>query len=485
MHHFSQDVSFNATENFNNHTAHALLVTAFNKAQNVGLFSKLEQTLHLKMKKRTYSWADKLKTLWASIVVGCNHTSEINSKLGSHERAAARIFNLERFPDQSQVNRLLWAFEAEHVEQWRKIHLDLLCRYSRATARKRWLLLANRERLLPVDIDQRAIVVRGKQFELATKGYFSHKRGRKGYQLSLAFIGGPIGEVLDESLDSGNTPIVQRIDDLLSSAEEFCRRSSIPKDCILIRGDAQLGTPAIMAKIQAKGFHFLLKGLSPARAKRLLKQVGEQVIFFRVENGLERLPAWMCDMGEVEHREGRDRSSAIKVKTRTLLMVRQLEMNRKKRPDQKTREKLKQQGEQREKVTRVDYFLTDLTEKQLPVERVLAVYNDRPTIERYFYDEQYGLGARQVRTSHFAGEAMFEYIVATTNNLLKWMRHTTFRGTEIEKMGVSRIVHEAMQIAGRIYREGRKWVVEMPAEHVLVKQLMKSWKQLRPLAVDT
>jgi len=485
MSYFTQPVTFKATGDWHNHTSHALLVCAFNKAQDVKFFSRIEQTLHLKMKKRTFSWADKLKTLWASIVVGCNHTVEINSKLGSHERAAARLFGLDRFPDQSQINRLLWAFDEQQVEQWRKLHLDLLCRYSRATARKRWLLLANRERLLPVDIDQRGIVVRGKQFELASKGYFSHKRGGKGYQLSLAFIGGPVGEVLDEYLDPGNTPIHQRLDDLLKSLEEFCRRSRIPADCILIRGDAQLGTPAIMAKIRAKGFHYLLKGVSSARAKRLLGQVEQRAVFWKVENGLERLPAWMCDMGEVEHREGRDRSSGIRVLTRTLLMVRQMEINSKKRPDQKTRQRLKQQAQQREKVRRIDYFLTDLSEKQLPVERVLEVYNDRPTIERYFYDEQYGLGARQVRTGHFAGEAMFEFIVATTNNLLKWMRHTTFMGTEIEKMGVSRIVREVMQIAGRIKREGRKWVVEMPAEHWLVKQLMKSWNQLRPVPVDT
>jgi hypothetical protein len=437
------------------------------------------------MKKRTYSWSDKIKTLWASIVVGCNHTSEINSKLGSHERAVAGLFGLDRFPDQSQINRLLWAFDEQHVEQWRKLHLDLLCRHSRATARKRWLMMSNRERLLPVDIDQRGLVVRGKQFELATKGYFSHKRGRVGYQLSLAFIGGPVGEVLDEYLDSGKTSILNRVDDLLLSIEEFCRSTRIPKDCILIRGDAQLGTPAIIAKIKAKGFHYLLKGISSARAKRLLGQVEETAVFWRVENGLERLPAWMCDMREVEHREGRDRTSGIRVKTRTLLMVRQLEMNRKKRPDQKTRERLKQQGQQRERVTRVDYFLTDLDEKQLPIEKVLEVYNDRPTIERYFYDEQYGLGARQVRTRHFAGEAMFEFLVATTNNLLKWMRHSIFRGTEIEKMGVSRIVHEAMQIAGKIYKEGRKWIEKLPDEHNLVKQLMKSWKWLKPAAVDT
>ena len=256
MHHFSQKVAFKATEDWNNHTAHALLVTAFNKAQSVGLFTRIDDQLKMKMKKRTYSWSDKLATLWASVVVGCNHTFEINDKLGSHEKAAATMFGLNRFPDQSQINRLLWAFKDEHV----------------------------------------------------------------------------------------------------------------------------------------------------------------------------------CQM---------------------------------------------------QKETKEDYYLTDLDSDQLRVERVLEVYNDRPTIERYFYDEQYGLGARQVRTGHFAGEAMFEFIVATTNNLLRWMKQSTFRGTELEKIGLSRLIHQAMQIPGRIKRCGRKWVVEMPAQHHLVKQLMRSWKELKPAAVDT
>lgn len=478
-------VSYQSTDEWQDHTAHALLIAAFNKAQSIGLFQAIDQTITLKMKKIDYSWSDKLATLWASIVIGCNHTVEINTKLGSHEPGAAAMFGLKRFPDQSQVNRLLWAFQPDHIKQWRRLHLRLLCRHSRARARCRWHKLANRERMLPVDIDQRAVAVRGKQFELATRGYFGRKRGRRGYQLSLAFIGGGIGEVLDEYLDSGNTPIVERIDELLRSLEEFCRRTHIPRGCILIRGDAQLGTPAIMGKIRAKGFHYLLKGISSARAKKLLDQVEEEAVFWRVENGLERLPAWMCDMEEIEHREGKARSTGIRVVTRTLLMVRQMEMARRKRPDPKTRLLLKQRGEEREKVIKVDYFLTDLREEQLPIEEVLETYNDRPTIERYFYDEQYALGARQVRTRHFAGEAMFQYIVATTNNLLRWMKHTTFKGTEFEKMGIGRIIHQAMQIPARIRRWGEKWIIEMPSQHYLVKQLMKSWGELNQAPVDT
>jgi hypothetical protein len=172
MKHSNPTLLFEATNQWHDHTAHALLVCASNKAPSIGLFTGAENALYLKMKKVRYSWSQKLETLCASIVVGCNHTFDINIRLGSHERAAAPMVGLERFPDQSQINRLLWAFQPDHLNGWRRLHLDLLCRHTPATARKRWLMLSNRERILPVDIDQPAVVVRGKQFELATKGYF-------------------------------------------------------------------------------------------------------------------------------------------------------------------------------------------------------------------------------------------------------------------------------------------------------------------------
>jgi hypothetical protein len=106
-------------------------------------------------------------TLLASILTGCQHTVEINDSLGAHEKALAQAMGLDRFPDQSQVNRLLHATEAAHVEQWREAHLELLADNSRAGARCRWLKLANGEQMLVADIDQRALVVQGKQFELA------------------------------------------------------------------------------------------------------------------------------------------------------------------------------------------------------------------------------------------------------------------------------------------------------------------------------
>jgi hypothetical protein len=95
---------------------HALLSAAHRFAQDLGFFNAISQSISLKMKKIDYSWLDKLRTLWASLVIGCDHTLQINHFLGDHEPALAQVFGLTRFPEQSQVNRLPHAFDTSHLE---------------------------------------------------------------------------------------------------------------------------------------------------------------------------------------------------------------------------------------------------------------------------------------------------------------------------------------------------------------------------------
>src|SRR5262249_10457570 len=123
----------------------------------------------------------KMKTLWASIVVGCEHTYKINDKLGEHEQAIAQAVGLLRFPDQSQVNRWLHATRQEHLMQFRQVPLQLLGAHTRARFKANSCVMPNGEQMQVADIDQRALDVRGKQFVLAKSGYFGRKRGRRGY----------------------------------------------------------------------------------------------------------------------------------------------------------------------------------------------------------------------------------------------------------------------------------------------------------------
>lgn len=466
---YSTKVQFQTTTDWHEVTAHGLLLAAWEFAEKQSVFKKWEQ-IHYRMKTVKYTPLDKLKTLWASVVVGCDHTVEINDRLGEHEMALAGAVGLKRFPDQSQVNRLLTATQADQVDQMRHAHLELMRQHSRARARSRWLKLAGGHQFLVADIDQRALAVRGKQFELARPGFFGRKRGRRGYQLTVLFFGGVISELVDEYLDPGDTPIGYRIDDLLKSLQWLCQRLGIGREQVLIRGDAQLGTPVIIAQIQEAGFHFLFKGLSPQRAKKLLKQA--YGVFWRVKPGVENESRWMCDLGEIDHLDQSFKHRGRTVRARTLVMARvspasppKPGRHRKRVPDPKP-------------VVKYDYYLTDLTDRHLPVADVLPTYDDRATIERYFYDEQYALGARQVRTRHFAGEALFQLVVATTNNVLRWLQHRVFRQTELEHIGLGRLIRQAMQIPAHIFRRGEKWIVEMPQQHHLVRRLQQRWEAL-------
>jgi hypothetical protein len=485
MQHSTTSPCFQATDDFDTFTAHGLLVAAHDFAADRRFFASFDQLLSVPMKKKDFSWQDKLATLWASVVVGCDHTSQIKHTLGPHERASAAVFGLQRWPDQSQINVLLNRFSPENVSQWRSLHLALMGKHSRARRRRLWPRLADSVRVLFLDNDQRGLTVCSNQFQFAAKGHFGRKRSRLGYQLSLAFFGGPIGEVLDEYLDAGNTPAGHRVEALLDAALTFCKKTGIGPDQVVVRADAQYGTVDIIEKIRARGFHFLLKGLNAQRSRRLLDRVASDSVFHAVDNGANRDPAWMCDLGELEHRStAHGPGPKPTVAARTLVLVRHIWVSDLRRASPKERARRKAEGTDRKRVRKVDTFLTDLDPSKLPLDRVLSTYHDRSTIERYFYDEQYGLGARQVRTHHHAGEAVFEFVVATTNNLLRWMKHTVFKGTVIERLGVSRLVHVAMQIPARIKRWGDRILVELPARHHLVAELAKSWAQLLPSARD-
>ena len=483
MPHSTPSLSFQATDDWSDFTSHGLLIAAHDFANRLGFFTAIDAHLSLTMKTRDYSWHDKLATLWASILVGCDHTVQINDTLGANERAAAALFGLSRFPDQSQINRLLHAFTPEHVAAWRELHLHLLARHSRARRRRLWSRLPNQQKVLFLDLDQRGLTVSSNRFQFAAKGYFGRKRSRLGYQLSLAFFGGHLGEVLNEYLDPGNTPAAARVDDLLDSALAFCRRTGVRPDQVVVRGDAQYGTPEIIKKIEARSFHYLFKGVSSSRARALCARQSDEAVFLEIPNGANREPAFIRDLGVLEHRHGRKRSHEHAVTARTLLLLRQVWVQATRRAGPKERAQRKAAGTDRRLEQRVDYFLTSLTEHHLPAERVLETYHDRSTIERYFYDEAYGLGARQVRTHHVAGQTVFQFLVATTNNLLRWMKHSLFKDTPVEKMGICRLVRCAMQIPAKIVRRGQKILVKLPARHHLVRALSTTWAQMLP--VDT
>ena len=457
------------------HTAHALLIPIYQKADELGLFERLGARLKIAMRTNDYTWLDKLKTLWASIVIGCSHTVDINTALGAHEPALASVFGLRRFPDQSGMNRLLHRVTPDSVKQVRQVAFDLLVRHSRARERARWLRLPGGRRVLVVDIDQRGVVVSSRRYELADAAFFGTKRGRRGYRLTLAYLGGEIGEVLDEHFDAGTTTPAGRLPEVLARLSEACQQWGIAPSDVLIRADAAYGTPAIVTQIQAHGFEYLIKGLSQARARTLMRMVDADAVFERAGHGNEL--RWVTDLAAIEH-VGRS-AGRPRVTTRTIVGMWVHEIGPKgTRPGPISRQRREREGRGRRRVATPEYWLTSIEAEDLPASECLEVYNARQTIEAYFKAEQQALGARHVRTHAWAGAALFQWLVAITNNVLRWVQQELFAATELETAGIRRLTKEAMHVPGRVRHHGHEIVVTLERRHPLIARLLRGWRQL-------
>lgn len=138
--------------------------------------------------------------------MGCESTKDINEVLGP-EVLAANMLGMEHFPDQSQANLLLNRMDKDNVEQLQTIHHQLFMSYSNT--------LSSPDDIV-VDTDQSGLVANPKTYEFASNGYFPHKRGKTGYQVSAAFVG-KYSEILEFYLDPGNIHCQDRMESLLSS----------------------------------------------------------------------------------------------------------------------------------------------------------------------------------------------------------------------------------------------------------------------------
>lgn len=114
------------------------------------------------------------------VVIGCRHTSDINDKLVP-DTVAANMLDMNRFPDQSQINELIRRIDSQGIEQLKNVHHEIFMQNAQCLSSQGFVV---------VDIDQSGLIANGKTYELAQKGYFSKKKNQKGYQLSTAFCGG-------------------------------------------------------------------------------------------------------------------------------------------------------------------------------------------------------------------------------------------------------------------------------------------------------
>lgn len=463
-------------------TMSALLIPVVQKAREIGFFETLTKDLKVKMKVVVYSPKQKIETIVAGLVVGCTHVVQMQTKLVP-DTLAAGLFGMARFPDQAQINAFLRRMDDKAVAALAKAHQTLLHQNSQAADRTKWLSLAalggsdtsaeeKAEGLcvLPVDLDQTPLVTRSLRATGAAKGHFGRKRGAVGYKKSLALLGGGVKEILWLRLEPGNTHGQDALPEVLAQTAALLQALGLKPDEILLRADAQYGSLESVRAYQAANHHYVVKGYTPRTAEKLVAELPEDAAWTDGGKDSNGSQVSILDLGTLCLRSDHDQPEVPSVRTRVVLLRRVGRREHRKRGKGAP-------GVVTEEVTSYEHYLSDFDQSTLPAEGVIALYNGRETEESFFRAEQDGLGAQYLRTKNGQGEAAFLWMLASTVNLLRWVQGSVFAGTELEEIGLSKLVQQAMRIPATISRGATKWIILLPELARLVRQLVNLWHE--------
>jgi hypothetical protein len=386
-------------------TVSAFLMLVLEYATEIGLFGicgLLDRMVRVAMKTVRYCPLYKAQTIIASIVMGCAHTKAINATLGE-EVAAANYLGMERFPDQSQINRYLTRFTAANVAELGAVHAQLLRQQSRAR---------RESGLRVVDIDQCGLVANGRTYEFHRKGYFPRKRGEEGYQLSLAYLGA-YEEVIALHLDPGNTPGRERLPDLVRAVERLLGPEETTAD-IIWRLDAGYDGPETRARLREQPGYVVLKGLATMTAARTAQAlpVQEWVPVADTIHGIE-IPA-------------------VEGYRRLVYELHQADGT-------------------------VEYALlyTTLPRTDWGVARLFAFYNERTTIEAFFAQSRHVHNIQNLRSRQFHAIAAFLHFVALTHNLLVWVKQARLAHAPLATATARELVSYAARVRAHIAWDGQ------------------------------
>lgn len=395
-------------------------------AKSVGFFDPFLKHFSLPMKEVSYSTIDKIATLFSSIVVGCSHIKDINHKLTPYPSAAS-LFKMDRFPDQSGINRFLNRMGPEEIIQLSLTFEAILDKIA---------LFQDKEKV-DLNVDATGLVVYGNNYQFARKGYFPKKRGRKGYQLSLGTTNSEYSQILSLILDPGNISLAARLWDTIYEVAEVL--GSLERIGV-IRADAIYGIGPDIALLIGHNLFFFVKGNSCFTAKRILRELAPSYGDWRRVDKT----TWAFDAKYLTIRR-------CPYPLRTVLI---------KAIDAKGK---------------IDYrhIYTSFSPKEMDEVEVATSFRKRNDIESIIRDDKYGLHIDNLRTKNFYGIWAYLFIASATHNLISLFRKRVLSGTGIEDLGIQTITNKLTDIPAKFEKKRHKMRILFPAGHELARRFIQ------------
>lgn len=413
------------------HTNFGPLAVIGEYLSQIDFFKPFEEHLKIEMKTVRHSPIDKIKDCLVSIIAGCEHISDINTKL-KPELSLARVFGRDKFADQSLVSETLDRFNEDNISQLEGIVQDLLERYS---------IIRDHpgEELLILDGDMSGLPC-SKSCEGSTKGYFHGKKNQRGRQLSLIYSG-KYQEILVAKMDPGNTHCCTTLEDIVT---RVYRRLGIEdgkdKPKILWRLDSGYGTDENINSLLGLKDQILVKGFSGKRAKKLARSIPENEW---EEAGQDR---WIAETKD---------NNIYSSPTRTILI-------RWKTPKGKIR---------------YSYLVSTLFD--MKSRELLKLYDQRQTLEAAIKVEKSILYLRKKRKKKWWAQYAIVLLTQIAHNILVWSREWIFKVTSLAKAGVAEIVKKVLPIPAKIKVYAGKIVrLSLRSKDLYAKDCLRAFQDL-------
>jgi len=392
-------------------------------AESIDFFQPFREQLHVNMKEVTYSNLDRVKALIASIVIGCKNGNDINHKLIPYS-GAAQCCHLNKFPEQSTINRFLRRFDLSNISEIDYIFEYLLRRHG----------LWHSQQQIDIDFDCTGLVVYGHTYQFARKGYFPKKRSSRGYQLSLATSANvPFKEILSLHLDPGNAHVDRRFWDAIYQVANIV--GDVDRIGV-IRADSASGTGPNIEALLDHRLSFLIKGKNCQTAKNFAKKLSYHdwipINFFVKIADLDKQKIPNC----------RYQGRVIVVET------------------------ISPKG--RKKYT---HLYTDIDKEP---EKLYHHYNERQNIESIIKEDKYGLYISNFRTRKFLGIISFLYFAVICYNLFSLFKYHVLKDTGLESMSVIEMTNKLMDIPAKLKVGNQQLSLAFPEKHKLCKQFFSN-----------
>ncbi len=399
-------------------------------ARAIGFFMAFESYMNVNMKSVDFTVFEKIEMLILAICMGCRHTKDINFDLKPYT-ALPYILNIPRIPEQSQINRVYHRLDTYNLLEIQQVM---------ETQNIQYCVPLLDEDKVDIDIDTTGLVAYGETYELRRKGYFSHQKGEKGYQLTTAVTGGEHNFVVAGILDPGNySPGCRFFDIIYTVAETLGSMDKIG----IIRADRAHGTGPNIEELVEMDSEFVIKAINGKTSSSYVKKIGYGNIRWVEITDIVRV----SDIGIQDVPYCAHRVRVILIET----------IAKKKKGKVLERE--------------YTHLYVRLKNRRMDEVEVFNYYGKRQMIESVFEVEKNGLALKTLKCRKFIGLSASISFTFMAYNLLCLFREKVLSELKLNHLGIKEIVRRLMDIPAKVEKEDGSIKLIFPKNHPYTKNM--------------